>query len=146
MLAGDTAHIVPVWQGTRSHNARACATPQPGLEAGLGAQASLRHPARVLASSAAHLKAMIDLSVAAGRIFYPRNVFKAAVRGNDLPWLLQPDSCVQALFQRALLKPMPFYSDGLGGARSLRKKGSPVGPPVHQPAGAYPRRRGQTAR
>jgi 3-(3-hydroxy-phenyl)propionate hydroxylase len=75
---------------------------------------------------------MIDLSVAAGRIFYPRNVFKAAVRDVST-WLLNQIPAFKRYFSEMRYKPMPFYSDGLVVHEKLARKGSPVGRLFIQP-------------
>jgi len=75
---------------------------------------------------------MIDLSVAAGRIFYPRNVFKAAFRDAST-WLLNQIPAVKRYFSEMRYKPMPFYPEGLVVHEKTPRKNSPVGRLFIQP-------------
>ena len=133
MLAGDAAHIMPVWQG-QGYNT--------GMRDATNLAWKLAYVVKGLASDTLletynierppHAKAMIDLSVAAGRIFYPRNVFKAAVRDVST-WLLNQIPPVKRYFSEMRYKPMPFYSEGLVVHEKTARKNSPVGRLFIQP-------------
>ena len=91
-------------------------------------------------------KAMIDLSVTAGRIFSPRNAFLAGLRDVTFHLVLNYIPPVKRYFMEMRFKPMPFYENGLVVHEKVRRKNSPVGRMFIQPKGAHPGRRGQAAR
>lgn len=133
MLAGDAAHIMPVWQGQGYNTGMRDATNLAWKLAWvLKGKASDTLLETYNIERPPHAKAMIDLSVAAGRIFYPRNVFKAAARDVST-WLLNQIPAFKRYFSEMRYKPMPFYSDGLVVHEKVARKGSPVGRLFIQP-------------
>ena len=133
MLSGDAAHIMPVWQGqgynTGMRDATNLAWKLAWVVKGLASDTLLE---TYNIERPPHAKAMIDLSVAAGRIFYPRNVFKAAVRDVST-WLLNQIPAVKRYFSEMRYKPMPFYSEGLVVHEKTVRGNSPVGRLFIQP-------------
>ena len=144
LLAGDAAHIMPVWQGqgynTGMRDATNLAWKLAYVINGKGSDALLE---TYQSERPLHAKAMIDLSVAAGRIFSPRNAFLAGLR-DHLGAQLHPAG-------EALLHGDAFQADALlrerpGGAREGAPQEFAGGPDVHPAQGAHPGRRGQAAR
>lgn len=133
MLAGDAAHIMPVWQG-QGYNT--------GMRDATNLAWKLAYVVKGMASDTLletyqierprHAKAMIDLSVAAGRIFYPRNPVKALFR-DFTTWILNQIPPIRRYFTEMRYKPMPFYEDGLVVHEKLARKESPVGRMFIQP-------------
>ena len=106
LLAGDAAHIMPVWQG----------------QALLDSYQQERRD---------HAKAMIDLSVTAGNVLAPAKRWHGAVR-DGISWLLNYLPPVKRYFLEMRFKPMPQYR---AGALLLEgeSKNSPVGKMFIQP-------------
>ena len=112
LLAGDAAHLMPVWQGQGFNTGIRDATnlgwklalsvrgtAGPGL---LDTYTQERH---------AHAGAMIDLSVLVGKIFVPATPALRAVRNIAGP-LLSRIGPVRRYIAEMRFKPMPFFSDG----------------------------------
>jgi 3-(3-hydroxy-phenyl)propionate hydroxylase len=112
LLAGDAAHLMPVWQGQGFNTGIRDATnlgwklalsvrgtAGPGL---LDTYTQERH---------AHAGAMIDLSVLVGKIFVPATPTLRAVRNLAGP-LLSRIGPVRRYIAEMRFKPMPFFSDG----------------------------------
>ena len=133
MLAGDAAHIMPVWQGqgynTGMRDATNLAWKLAYVVNGKGNDALLE---TYQSERPLHAKAMIDLSVAAGRIFSPRNALLAGLR-DVTTWVLNYIPPVKRYFMEMRFKPMPFYENGLVVHEKLRRKNSPVGRMFIQP-------------
>ena len=133
MLAGDAAHIMPVWQGqgynTGMRDATNLAWKLAYVINGKGSDALLE---TYQSERPLHAKAMIDLSVAAGRIFSPRNAFLAGLR-DVTTWVLNYIPPVKRYFMEMRFKPMPFYENGLVVHEKVRRKNSPVGRMFIQP-------------
>lgn len=111
-LAGDAAHLMPVWQGQGWNSGQRDAT---NLAWKLGAVITGRCDDRLLDTYDAerhdHAKAMIDLSTAFGRVVKPTNRLVAGARDiaaaglNSLP-------AVRDYFAQMRYKPMPRYTSG----------------------------------
>lgn len=132
-LTGDAAHIMPVWQGQGYNTGMRDAT---NLAWKLAYVIHGRTSDQLLETYQVerprHAKAMIDLSVAAGRIFYPRNPLKAKLR--DLStWFLNKIPAVRSYFSEMRYKPMPFYEDGVVVHSPRLGSPSPVGRMFIQP-------------
>jgi len=112
LVAGDAAHLMPVWQGQGFNTGIRDAT-NLGWKLALAsrgvADAGLldtytqeRH---------AHAGAMIELSVLVGRIFVPANPLARLAR-NLLGPLLSRIGPVRRYIAEMRFKPMPFFADG----------------------------------
>ncbi len=113
MLAGDAAHIMPVWQG-QGYNT--------GMRDAANLGWKLAYVVKGIASEKLldtyqlerppHAKAMIDLSVTAGRIFSPRKAWVVAAR-DFATWALNLVPPAKRYFTEMRFKPMPKYETGL---------------------------------
>ncbi|HUG22178.1 bifunctional 3-(3-hydroxy-phenyl)propionate/3-hydroxycinnamic acid hydroxylase [Piscinibacter sp.] len=113
LLAGDAAHLMPVWQGqgfnTGIRDASNLGWKLALIVKGRAGDALLdtytqeRH---------AHAGAMIDLSVLVGKIFVPSNPLLRVVRNVVGPWLSKLPSLRQYIAEMRF-KPMPFFSEGV---------------------------------
>lgn len=132
LLAGDAAHIMPVWQG-QGYNS--------GMRDASNLGWKLALVAKGLAGEALldtyeqerrdHAKAMIDLSVLAGHVLAPPKRWQGTLR-DGVSWALNYLPAVKRYFLEMRFKPMPQYAkgalvDGQGG------KASPVGRMFIQP-------------
>ncbi|WP_434584400.1 bifunctional 3-(3-hydroxy-phenyl)propionate/3-hydroxycinnamic acid hydroxylase [Klebsiella sp. R390] len=132
LLAGDAAHIMPVWQGQGYNSgmrdafnlAWKLALVVNG-KAGSGLLDSYQQERRD------HAKAMIDLSVTAGNVLAPPKRWHGTLR-DGISWLLNYVPPVKRYFLEMRFKPMPQYRDG-----ALLTEGasqtSPVGKMFIQP-------------
>lgn len=132
LLAGDAAHIMPVWQGQGYNSgmrdafnlAWKLALVVNG-KAGSGLLDSYQQERRD------HAKAMIDLSVTAGNVLAPPKRWHGTLR-DGITWLLNYVPPVKRYFLEMRFKPMPQYRDG-----ALLTEGasqtSPVGKMFIQP-------------
>src|SRR5881394_4046845 len=112
LLAGDAAHLMPVWQGQGFNTGIRDATnlawklalviKRRAGDALLDTYTQERH---------AHAGAMIDLSVLVGKIFVPSNPLLRVVRNVVGPLLSKLPSLRQYIAEMRF-KPMPFFSDG----------------------------------
>lgn len=137
LLAGDAAHLMPVWQGQ-------------GYNSGIRDAANLGWKLAAVVSGSAddklldtydmerrkHARAMIDLSTMVGRVISPTNRHVASAR--DL--LVRSASIVPTLKRYVLemrFKPMPRYEHGAvvhsSNSGSSQRAGSPVGTLFIQP-------------
>ena len=141
LLAGDAAHIMPVWQG-QGYNT--------GMRDAANLGWKLAYVVKGIASERLldtyqlerppHAKAMIDLSVTAGRIFSPRNPWVVAAR-DFATWALNLIPPAKRYFTEMRFKPMPKYEAGLivreaevnADAQPRKKDKSPVGRLFIQP-------------
>lgn len=113
LLAGDAAHLMPVWQGqgfnTGIRDATNLAWKLALVTRGRAGDGLLdtytqeRH---------AHAGAMIDLSVLVGRIFVPANPVLRAAR-NLLGPVLSRIGPVRRYIAEMRFKPMPFFAQGV---------------------------------
>lgn len=131
LLAGDAAHIMPVWQGQ-------------GYNSGMRDASNLAWKlAMVIKGLAAdnlldsyeeerrdHAKAMINLSVLAGHVLAPPKRWQGTLR-DGVSWLLNYLPPVKRYFVEMRFKPMPQYTRGALIVPS--EKGSPVGKMFIQP-------------
>jgi 3-(3-hydroxy-phenyl)propionate hydroxylase len=112
LLAGDAAHLMPVWQGQGFNTGIRDAT---NLAWKLAAVVQGRAQDTLLDSYTqerhAHAGAMIDLSVLVGRIFVPSNPLLRLVRNVVGPWLSRVPALRQYIAEMRF-KPMPFFSEG----------------------------------
>jgi 3-(3-hydroxy-phenyl)propionate hydroxylase len=133
LLAGDAAHLMPVWQGQ-------------GYNSGIRDAANLGWKLAAVVTGYAedalldtydverrkHARAMIDLSTMVGRVISPTNRRVAAVR--DV--LVRSASIVPSLKRYVLemrFKPMPRYEQGAVVHSEPRRSDSPVGTLFVQP-------------
>ncbi|MGJ7550156.1 bifunctional 3-(3-hydroxy-phenyl)propionate/3-hydroxycinnamic acid hydroxylase [Pseudomonas alloputida] len=132
LLAGDAAHIMPVWQG-QGYNS--------GMRDASNLGWKLALVAKGLADEALldtyeqerrdHAKAMIDLSVLAGHVLAPPKRWQGTLR-DGVSWALNYLPAVKRYFLEMRFKPMPQYAKGALVAEA-NSKGSPVGRMFIQP-------------
>jgi 3-(3-hydroxy-phenyl)propionate hydroxylase len=143
LLAGDAAHIMPVWQGQGYNSGMRDATNLAWKLAlvvrGLAAPALLDTYGE---ERRTHAAAMIALSQTAGKIFSPTNRAVVALR-DGLTWLLNYVPPVKRYFVEMRFKPMPRYRSGALVYGGDAGRASPVGrmfiqPRVSASAGAAP--------
>lgn len=133
VLAGDAAHIMPVWQG-QGYNS--------GMRDACNLAWKMALVVKGLASPALldtyeqerrdHVKAMIDLSVLAGHVLAPPKRWQGTLR-DSISWLLNYLPPVKRYFLEMRFKPMPQYSVGVLVAAGPDVKNSPVGRMFIQP-------------
>ncbi|WP_313712705.1 bifunctional 3-(3-hydroxy-phenyl)propionate/3-hydroxycinnamic acid hydroxylase [Pseudomonas sp.] len=132
LLAGDAAHIMPVWQG-QGYNS--------GMRDASNLGWKLALVAKGLAGEALldtyeqerrdHAKAMIDLSVLAGHVLAPPKRWQGTLR-DGVSWALNYLPAVKRYFLEMRFKPMPQYTKGALVAEP-NSKASPVGRMFIQP-------------
>ncbi|MGX9741910.1 bifunctional 3-(3-hydroxy-phenyl)propionate/3-hydroxycinnamic acid hydroxylase [Pseudocitrobacter corydidari] len=132
LLAGDAAHIMPVWQGQ-------------GYNSGMRDAFNLAWKLALVVNGKAgerlldtyqqerrdHAKAMIDLSVTAGNVLAPAKRWHGNVR-DGISWLLNYIPPVKRYFLEMRFKPMPQYREGEL-VMDASVKNSPVGKMFIQP-------------
>ncbi|AQY65793.1 bifunctional 3-(3-hydroxy-phenyl)propionate/3-hydroxycinnamic acid hydroxylase [Pseudomonas veronii] len=131
LLAGDAAHIMPVWQG-QGYNS--------GMRDALNLAWKLALVIKGLAADSLldsyeqerrdHAKAMINLSVLAGHVLAPPKRWQGTLR-DGVSWLLNYLPPVKRYFVEMRFKPMPQYTRGALIVPTA--KGSPVGKMFIQP-------------
>lgn len=113
LVAGDAAHLMPVWQGQ-------------GYNSGIRDATNLAWKLALVVEGKAgevlldsyeserreHAKAMIDLSVTAGRIFAPTNWLVAWLR-DRIALALNAIPPIKSYFVQMRFKPMPRFTRGL---------------------------------
>ncbi len=133
ILAGDAAHIMPVWQGQ-------------GYNTGIRDAANLGWKVALVVKDLAddklldtyqaerrdHAKAMIDLSETVGKIFSPTNPVIVKLR-DTFTWVLGAIPPVKRYFLEMRFKPMPRYRDGALVYANGFDDASPVGRMFPQP-------------
>ena len=133
ILAGDAAHIMPVWQG-QGYNSGMRDAFNLGWKMALVAQGkagdALLDTYEVERRD--HAKAMIEISVLAGNIFAPPKRWQAALR-DGITWALGFVPPIKRYFLEMRFKPMPKYSQGAQVAETPYRKESPVGKMFIQP-------------
>jgi 3-(3-hydroxy-phenyl)propionate hydroxylase len=131
LLAGDAAHIMPVWQGqgynSGMRDASNLAWKLSLVIKGLAADSLLDSYEQERRD---HAKAMIDLSVLAGHVLAPPKRWQGMLR-DGVSWLLNYVPPVKRYFVEMRFKPMPQYTQGALIVPS--EKGSPVGKMFIQP-------------
>ena len=132
LLAGDAAHIMPVWQGQ-------------GYNSGMRDAFNLAWKLALVVNGKAgerlldtyqqerrdHAKAMIDLSVTAGNVLAPAKRWHGNVR-DGISWLLNYIPPVKRYFLEMRFKPMPQYREGAL-VMDASVKNTPVGKMFIQP-------------
>ncbi len=132
LLAGDAAHIMPVWQGQ-------------GYNSGMRDAFNLAWKLALVVNGKAgdrlldtyqqerrdHAKAMIDLSVTAGNVLAPPKRWQGALR-DGVTWLLNYLPPVKRYFLEMRFKPMPQYREGAL-VVAPGQKNTPVGKMFIQP-------------
>ncbi|WP_085316741.1 bifunctional 3-(3-hydroxy-phenyl)propionate/3-hydroxycinnamic acid hydroxylase [Derxia lacustris] len=133
LLSGDAAHIMPVWQGQGYNTGMRDGT---NLAWKLAYVVNGRADDRLLDTyqdeRPPHAKAMIDLSVTAGRIFSPRNPLVASARDIAVR-VLNLFPAARRYFLEMRYKPMPRYERGLVVPEPVARAASPVGRMFIQP-------------
>ncbi|BBX63480.1 3-(3-hydroxy-phenyl)propionate/3-hydroxycinnamic acid hydroxylase [Mycobacterium saskatchewanense] len=133
LLAGDAAHLMPVWQGQGYNSGiRDAANLGWKLAAVVGGCADDRLLDTYDAERRKHARAMIDLSTTVGRVISPTNRTVAGAR--DL--LVRSASIVPSLKRYVLemrFKPMPRYEQGAVLHTAANGTDSPVGTLFIQP-------------
>ncbi len=133
VLAGDAAHIMPVWQGQ-------------GYNSGMRDAFNLAWKVALVVQGKAgdelldtyemerrdHAKAMIDLSVLAGHVLAPPKRWQATLR-DGLSWAMGFVPPVKRYFLEMRFKPMPKYEQGAQVEVKEHRKDSPVGKMFIQP-------------
>ncbi|WP_375055949.1 bifunctional 3-(3-hydroxy-phenyl)propionate/3-hydroxycinnamic acid hydroxylase [Zobellella sp. DQSA1] len=133
LLAGDAAHIMPVWQGQ-------------GYNSGMRDASNLAWKLALVVQGLAgdelldsyqqerrdHARAMIDLSVTAGHVLAPPKKWQASLR-DGISWLLNYIPPVKRYFLEMRFKPMPQYHQGVLVEPTPKPKQSPVGKLFIQP-------------
>jgi 3-(3-hydroxy-phenyl)propionate hydroxylase len=113
MIAGDAAHLMPVWQGQGYNSGIRDAT---NLAWKLGMVVQGTASESILDSYESerreHAKAMIDLSVTAGRIFAPTNRLVAWLR-DRIALALNAIPAVKTYIVQMRFKPMPRFTRGV---------------------------------
>ncbi len=132
LLAGDAAHIMPVWQG-QGYNSGMRDAANLGWKLALVAGGKLG-PALLdtyEAERRTHAKAMIDLSVTVGKVFNPPYPWLGTVR-DAVTRVLNYLPAVQRYFLEMRFKPMPKFDTGAV-VPSAARGASPVGKLFIQP-------------
>ncbi|WP_315707897.1 bifunctional 3-(3-hydroxy-phenyl)propionate/3-hydroxycinnamic acid hydroxylase [Brenneria uluponensis] len=131
LLAGDAAHIMPVWQGQ-------------GYNSGMRDAFNLAWKLALVVNGEAsdqlldtyqqerrdHAKAMIDLSVMAGNVLAPPRRWQGVVR-DSLTWAMNFFPPVKRYFLEMRFKPMPAYRQGA--LITTNDKETPIGRMFIQP-------------
>lgn len=131
LLAGDAAHIMPVWQGqgynSGMRDASNLAWKLAMVIQGLAADSLLDSYEQERRD---HAKAMIDLSVLAGHVLAPPKRWQGTFR-DGVSWLLNYLPPVKRFFLEMRFKPMPQYTKGA--LIAAQDSASPVGKMFIQP-------------
>ncbi|MDO4997877.1 MAG: bifunctional 3-(3-hydroxy-phenyl)propionate/3-hydroxycinnamic acid hydroxylase [Neisseria sp.] len=136
LLAGDAAHIMPVWQG-QGYNSGMRDAFNLGWKLAwvLRGKASEKLLDSYQTERQPHAKAMIDLSVLAGKVLAPAQPWQGKLR-DALAWLLDYVPPLKRYFLEMRFKPMPRYREGVVWHKSTNKqamKHSLVGQILPQP-------------
>jgi 3-(3-hydroxy-phenyl)propionate hydroxylase len=133
VLAGDAAHIMPVWQGQGYNSGMrdACnlAWKLALVVKGLAGEALLDTYEQERRD---HAKAMINLSVLAGHVLAPPKRWQGTLR-DGISWLLNYLPPVKRYFLEMRFKPMPQYTTGALVPSGPEVRNSPVGRMFIQP-------------
>ncbi|TCB38063.1 bifunctional 3-(3-hydroxy-phenyl)propionate/3-hydroxycinnamic acid hydroxylase [Acinetobacter sp. ANC 4910] len=131
LLAGDAAHIMPVWQG-QGYNSGMRDAFNLGWKMALVVQGKagpeLLDSYQIERKD--HAKAMIDLSVMAGHVLAPPKKWQGFVR-DGIAYALNYIKPIKQYLLEMRFKPMPQYHDGVLIQNKL--KNSPVGKMFIQP-------------
>ncbi len=113
LIAGDAAHLMPVWQGQGYNSGIRDATNLAWkIALAVRGEASAGIVQSYETERREHAKAMIDLSVTAGRVFAPTNTAVAWVR-DRIALALNAIPPVKRYFVQMRFKPMPRFTRGL---------------------------------
>lgn len=113
LLAGDAAHLMPVWQGQGFNTGIRDATNLGWkLKMAVSGQASDALLDTYTQERHAHAAAMIDLSVLVGKMFVPSNPILRMIRNVVGPLLSRVPSLRQYIAEMRF-KPMPFFREGV---------------------------------
>lgn len=131
LLAGDAAHIMPVWQG-QGYNSGMRDAFNLGWKMALVIQgkASPELLDSYQIERKDHAKAMIDLSVMAGHVLAPPKKWQGFVR-DGIAYALNYIKPIKQYLLEMRFKPMPQYHDGV--LIPSTQKNSPVGKMFIQP-------------
>lgn len=112
LLAGDAAHIMPVWQG-QGYNSGMRDAFNLAWKLALVIQGKVRDALldTYQQERRDHAKAMIDLSVTAGNVLAPPKRWQGTLR-DGVSWLLNYLPPVKRYFLEMRFKPMPQYYGG----------------------------------
>jgi len=134
LLAGDAAHIMPVWQGQGYNSGiRDAANLGWKLAAVLRGQFGPRLLDSYQAERRDHAKAMIDLSVMVGKVFNPPQAWLGTLR-DGLTRVLNLMPPVKRYLLEMRFKPMPRFAAGaIVPSTAGEAKRSPVGRLFIQP-------------
>lgn len=125
ILAGDAAHIMPVWQGQGYNSGmRDAFNLAWKMAMVINKQAGEKLLDTYEKERKAHAKAMIDLSVTAGKILNPPNACLTWAR-DLLTWFFDYIPPIKRYFLEMRFKPMPQYKEG-----ALVREGDPEISPV----------------
>jgi 3-(3-hydroxy-phenyl)propionate hydroxylase len=133
LLAGDAAHIMPVWQGQ-------------GYNSGIRDASNLGWKLAMVVNGLAtpsllgtyeierrdHARAMIDLSVLAGKVLAPPKQWQAVLR-DGVSWVLNYLPPIKRYFLEMRFKPMPRLTAGAVVAEQLQQPNWPIGRLFIQP-------------
>src|SRR5690606_27072703 len=128
LLAGDAAHIMPVWQGQGYNSGmRDAFNLSWKLAMVVRGQARPSLLDTYEAERRDHAKAMIDLSVMAGNVLAPPKRWQGMLR-DAVSWVLNYVPPAKRYLLEMRFKPMPQYRTGaLVQAKGISGKASPVG-------------------
>ena len=133
LLAGDAAHLMPVWQGQGYNTGiRDAANLGWKLNAVLSGKADARLLDSYQLERRDHAKAMIDLSVMTGNVLAPPKVWHGKVR-DVLARLMDFVPPVKRYFLEMRFKPAPQFKEGALVQRQLTDGKLPVGKMLIQP-------------
>ncbi|WP_353745721.1 FAD-dependent monooxygenase, partial [Shigella sp. FJ200903] len=112
LLAGDAAHIMPVWQG-QGYNSGMRDAFNLAWKLALVIQGKARDALldTYQQERRDHAKAMIDLSVTAGNVLAPPKRWQGTLR-DGVSWLLNYLPPVKRYFLEMRFKPIPQYYGG----------------------------------
>lgn len=112
LLAGDAAHLMPVWQGQGFNSGiRDASNLAWKLAAVVKGMTDRRLVDTYDLERREHAAAMISISVLVGRIFSPTNRLLASLR-DAVTFVLGAIPAVRTYILQMRFKPMPFYSKG----------------------------------
>jgi len=133
LLAGDAAHIMPVWQGqgynSGMRDASNLAWKVGMVVKGLAGEALLDTYQQERRD---HARAMIDLSVMAGHVLAPPKPWMGKLR-DGVAWLLNYLPPIKRYFLEMRFKPMPQYEKGVLVKPDMKLNHNPVGRLFIQP-------------
>ncbi len=113
LIAGDAAHLMPVWMGQGWNSGIRDATNLAWkLASVLSGQADASLLDTYDAERRDHAKAMVDLSLTFGSVIKPTNRVVCAVR-DSLSRAMNLSPRVTSYFADMRFKPMPFYANGV---------------------------------